>query len=83
MSGFDPGCVKTLIYKHSIWYGNVISCNGGALLKRFVQGECRTQSTLLPELLDDYITENNPVWVVDVFVDELDLGQLGFVYNQR
>lgn len=36
------------------------------------------QSTLLPELLDDYITEANPVRVVDVFVDELDLGQLGF-----
>ena len=47
-------------------------------MKRFVQGECRTQSTLLPELLDDYITENNPVRVVDVFVDELDLGKLGF-----
>ena len=47
-------------------------------MKRFVQGECRTQSTLLPELLDDYITENNPARVVDVFVDELDLGKLGF-----
>jgi len=47
-------------------------------MKRFVQGECRTQSTLLPELLDDYITENNPVRVIDVFVDELDLGHLEF-----
>jgi len=47
-------------------------------MKRFVQGESRTQSTLLPELLDDYIAENNPVRVIDVFVDELDLGQLGF-----
>lgn len=47
-------------------------------MKRFVQGECRTQSTLLPELLDDYIAENNPVRVVDVFVDELDLGKMGF-----
>lgn len=47
-------------------------------MKRFIQGESRTQSTLLPELLDDYITEANPVRVVDVFVDELDLGQLGF-----
>lgn len=47
-------------------------------MKRFIQGESRTQSTLLPELLDDYIAEANPVRVVDVFVDELDLGQLGF-----
>lgn len=47
-------------------------------MKRFVQGECRTQSTLLPELLDDYVSENNPVRVIDVFVDELDLGQMGF-----
>ena len=47
-------------------------------MKRFVQGESRTQSTLLPELLDDYIADTNPVRVVDVFVDELDLGALGF-----
>lgn len=47
-------------------------------MKRFVQGESRSQCTLLPECLDDYITENNPVRVVDVFVDELDLGTLGF-----
>jgi len=47
-------------------------------MKRFVQGECRTQSALLPESLDDYVTETNPVRVVDVFVDELDLRKLGF-----
>ena len=47
-------------------------------MKRFIQGEDRTQSTLLPELLDDYIAETNPVRVVDVYVDELDLGKLGF-----
>ena len=47
-------------------------------MKRFIQGEDRTQSTLLPELLDDYIAETNPVRVVDVYVDELDLGRLGF-----
>ena len=50
----------------------------GAVMKRFVQGECRTQSTLLPEQLDDYVSETNPVRVVDVFVDELDLGTMGF-----
>ena len=47
-------------------------------MKRFVQGESRTQTTLLPECLDDYIAETNPVRVVDVFVDELELGKLGF-----
>jgi len=47
-------------------------------MKRFIQGECRNQGTLLPERLDDYIADANPVRVVDVFVDELDLGQLGF-----
>ena len=47
-------------------------------MKRFVQGESRTQGTLLPELLDDYVADTNPVRVVDVFVDELDLGKLGF-----
>jgi len=44
----------------------------------FIEGESRTQSTLFPELLDDYIAESNPVRVVDVFVDELELGSLGF-----
>ena len=47
-------------------------------MKRFIEGEDRGQGTLLPELLDDYVTENNPVRVVDVFVDELDLGKHGF-----
>lgn len=47
-------------------------------MSRFIQGESRTQSTLLPELLDDYIADANPVRVVDVFVDELDLRTLGF-----
>jgi transposase len=47
-------------------------------MKRFVEGEDRSQSTLFPERLDDYVGEANPVRVVDVFVDELDLGGLGF-----
>jgi transposase len=45
---------------------------------RFVEGEDRRQGVLLPEYLDDYVAEENPVRVVDVFVDELDLGALGF-----
>jgi len=48
-------------------------------MKRFIEGEERSQITLLPECLDDYIAEDNPVRVVDVFVDELKLRDLGFV----
>lgn len=47
-------------------------------MKRFIEGEDRSQSTLFPERLDDYISEDNPVRVIDVFVDELDLWGLGF-----
>jgi len=47
-------------------------------MKRFVEGEDRRQGVLLPEYLDDYVSEENPVRVIDVFVDELDLGALGF-----
>ena len=44
----------------------------------FIEGEARLQATLFPEVLDDYITEENPVRVIDVFVDNLDLSGLGF-----
>jgi transposase len=47
-------------------------------MKRFVEGAGRGQSTLFPECLEDWIEEDNPVRVIDVFVDELDLGELGF-----
>src|ERR1700737_1519243 len=47
-------------------------------MARFVQSEGRRQGILLPEYLDDYVAEDNPVRVIDVFVDELDLGALGF-----
>ena len=47
-------------------------------MKRFVEGEDRTQGVLLPEFLDDYVAKDNPVRVIDVFVDELDLHALGF-----
>ncbi len=47
-------------------------------MKRFIQGEHRGQGTLLPESLDDYVSDTNPVRVVDVFVDELNLVSLGF-----
>jgi len=47
-------------------------------MKRFIEGAVRGQATLLPECLDDWIDEDNPVRVIDAFVDELDLGVLGF-----
>jgi len=47
-------------------------------MKRFIEGENRNQSLLFPEVLDDYIAEENPVRVIDVFVDELSLADLGF-----
>jgi transposase len=47
-------------------------------MKRFVEGADRGQSTLLPECLDDWIDENNPVRVIDAFVEALNLAELGF-----
>jgi transposase len=47
-------------------------------MRGFVEGMDRGQSTLFPECLEDWIDEDNPVRVIDVFVDELDLAELGF-----
>ena len=47
-------------------------------MKRFIEGQGRDQATLFPECLEDWIDEDNPVRVVDAFVDMLDLGCLGF-----
>jgi transposase len=47
-------------------------------MKRFIEGVDRDQVTLFPERLEDWVGEDNPVRVIDVFVDELDLGGLGF-----
>jgi len=44
----------------------------------FIEGEDRTQATLFPECIDDYVAEDNPVRVVDVFIDDLDISGLGF-----
>jgi transposase len=47
-------------------------------MRRFVEGADRGQRTLFPDRLEDWIGEDNPVRVIDVFVDELDLAELGF-----
>jgi len=44
----------------------------------FIEGDDRHQLTLFPERLDDYIAEDSPVRVIDVFIDELDISGLGF-----
>jgi len=47
-------------------------------MRHFIEGEDRSQITLFPERLEDYVAEDNPVRVVDAFVDQLDLFGLGF-----
>ena len=47
-------------------------------MHRFIDGEDRMQQTLLPHSLEDYVSEENPVRVIEVFIDELDLAALGF-----
>ena len=47
-------------------------------MRRFVEGIAREQSTLFPECLEDWVDEDNPVRVIDAFVDELELSRLGF-----
>ena len=47
-------------------------------MKRFIESEDRRQATLLPDSLEDYATDESPVRVIDVFIDELDLAAMGF-----
>lgn len=47
-------------------------------MSRFIEGSDRRQRMLLPDCIDDYVAEDSPVRVVDIFVGELDLGELGF-----
>ena len=47
-------------------------------MKRFIEGDDRSQSTLFPATLGEYVDEDNPVRVIEAFVDALDLGELGF-----
>src|SRR6202158_5016347 len=75
----DRGCVKTrkLPKRKDFLHCSIGFVRDGSM-KRFIEGEDRNQVTLLPECLDDYIAEDNPVRVIDVFIDELDLTGLGF-----
>lgn len=44
----------------------------------YILGKDRDQMTLLPESLNDYVNENNPVRVIDAFVESVDLAEAGF-----
>ena len=56
----------------------VLLANWGAIMGRSVEGADRGQATLLPECLDDWIDEDNPVRAIDAFVEALDLAEMGF-----
>src|ERR1700726_4783965 len=71
-SAMGPGRVKT---QSMLWFPLL---NREGMMKGFVQGVNRQQATLLPECLDDWVDESNPVRAVDVFVDALELRDLGF-----
>jgi transposase len=47
-------------------------------MSHHIKGQSRTQATLFPEVLDDFVTDENPVRVIDAFVDSIDLASLGF-----
>ena len=47
-------------------------------MSRHIKGSSRSQATLFPEMLEDFVAKENPVRVIDVFVDGLDLENLGF-----
>jgi transposase len=47
-------------------------------MKRFIEGADRTQAMLLPECVEDYVGPDNPVRVVEAFVEQLDLRAMGF-----
>jgi transposase len=73
MSASEPGCVKTprrCYDSPAEWAGEV--------MQGFVQGADRQQTTLFPECLDDWVDESNSMRAVDLFVDALELRDLGF-----
>ena len=47
-------------------------------MKRFIEGADRNQSTLLPECMEDFVSEDNPIRIINVFIDGLNLQKLGF-----
>ena len=58
-------------YNHTFWLT-------GYPMSGFIEGTCRIQATLFPDRLDDYISAENAIRVIDAFIDSLDLSNLGF-----
>ena len=69
-------CVKTPRDRAN--HGTCWASKTGARMKRFIEGLDRTQTSLLPDCIDDYVNDDNPVRAIDAFVDILDLATLGF-----
>src|SRR5881392_1342303 len=85
MTAQGPGCVET-----ALDFGAGDSALGesalesrslglrGVAMHRFIDGEDRMQQALLPHSLEDYVDWENPVRVIEIFIEELDLAALGF-----
>ena len=56
----------------------ITALRAGAAMTRFIEGLDRSQTSLLPACIDDYVDDDNPVRAIDAFVDMLDLAALGF-----
>jgi hypothetical protein len=56
---------------------------GGLLFERFIEGPGQSQTTLMPESINDHVDEDNPVRTIDAFDDMLDLAELGFDVDLR
>src|SRR3979411_1565541 len=86
MTAEGPGCVKTARdfgpggFRPGRSFCRIpkLGVCGGLAMRRFIDGEDRMQRTLLPNSLEDYVSEENPVRVIEVFIDELELAALGF-----
>src|SRR6478752_729466 len=74
------GCCGSRPCENYPWAGMSDDSSGltELLMSRFIEGQDRSQSVLFPEQLEDWISEDNPVRAVDVFVEALDLRELGF-----
>src|SRR6266478_674670 len=82
-SALGAGCVETArigrFRSGRIWLRILkLGGFGGLAMHRCIDGEDRMQQTLLPHSLEDYVSEENPVRVIEVFIDELDLAALRF-----
>ena len=73
-------CVKTLKISH--FYGIMGLMKGRLWNMNFISGNDRSQTTLLPDSIDDYVDENNSVRVIDAYIDSLDLTDLEFSKSQ-